>query len=265
MTKEIISGVYKIQNKIDSKLYIGSSMDIYYRWSDHIKLLKRNKHHSPHLQYAWNKYGEENFEFSIIKECKQDELIYWEQKYIDKYESYKDINGYNIMSKADLSEIPQHVREKISNTLTGKYCGEDSATNKYTEETILILIEDLMNVDNTYDFLSEKYSIPSSTIAAVANHRIWKHLTQNIKFPKRKSTRTYCKLNDKKVLEIVEYLLNGYSNRDIAKLYDVTPRTISDIRNHKTWCDLTENIIFPSGIIKHDMVTSSKNRCCNNQ
>ena len=44
MAKEIISGVYKIQNKIDLKLYVGSSKDIYYRWENHIKLLKRNKH-----------------------------------------------------------------------------------------------------------------------------------------------------------------------------------------------------------------------------
>ena len=247
MAKEIISGVYKIQNKIDLKLYIGSSKDIYYRWENHIKLLKRNKHHSPHLQFAWNKYGEENFEFSIIERCSQDELINLEQKYIDKYESYKDKNGYNIMSKADLSEIPQYVKDKISNTLTGRYCGVDSPSNKYSEEIILSLINDLMDVNNTYEFLSEKYSVPYSFVGAIATHRIWKHLTENITFPKRKSTRTYCKLNEEKVCEIIQYILDGYQNRDIAEIYGVTPRTISDIRNHKTWRNLTESIVFPNG------------------
>ena len=128
------------------------------------------------------------------------------------------------MSKADLSEIPQYVKNKISNTLTGRYCGVDSPSNKYSEEIILSLINDLMDVNNTYEFLSEKYSVPYSFVGAIATHRIWKHLTENITFPKRKSTRTYCKLNEEKVCEIIQYILDGYQNRDIAEIYGVTPR-----------------------------------------
>ena len=104
-----------------------------------------------------------------------------------------------------------------------------------------------MDVNNTYESLSEKYSVPYSFVGAIATYRIWKHLTENITFPKRKSTRTYCKLDEEKVCEIIQYILDGYQNRDIAEIYGVTPRTISDIRNHKTWCNLTESIIFPNG------------------
>ena len=43
--REIISGVYKITNKINEHSYIGSSIDIYKRWITHKWYLNRNKSH----------------------------------------------------------------------------------------------------------------------------------------------------------------------------------------------------------------------------
>ena len=63
MAKEKICGVYKIENSVNGKYYIGSSNNIYRRWKEHIKLLNKNNHHSPHLQFAWNKYGEKILSF----------------------------------------------------------------------------------------------------------------------------------------------------------------------------------------------------------
>ncbi|WP_417063869.1 GIY-YIG nuclease family protein [Kamptonema animale] len=47
-----LSGIYLIQNTLDSKVYVGSSIDIERRWCDHKNLLSRSKHHSKHLQNA---------------------------------------------------------------------------------------------------------------------------------------------------------------------------------------------------------------------
>ena len=52
------------------------------------------------------------------------------------------------------------------------------------------------------------------------------------------------KLTEKQVLEIIERLKKNDFNLDIANDYKVSPGTIDDIRNHKTWKSLTENIIF---------------------
>ena len=76
-----ISGIYEITNLINNKIYIGSSINIKKRWKDHILLLKNQKHINVHLLNAWNKYGEENFSFSIIEE------IYPKEK-----ENRKDFN-----------------------------------------------------------------------------------------------------------------------------------------------------------------------------
>ena len=60
-------GVYFIKNKINGKFYVGHSIDIKYRFRRHLYELKRNIHHCQYLQRAWNKYGEENYEFIIYK------------------------------------------------------------------------------------------------------------------------------------------------------------------------------------------------------
>lgn len=91
--KEQICGIYKIRNKTNNKIYTGQAVDIYDRWAEHIRALRGQYHTNNHLQRAWNKYGEDNFEFSIVEECCEDELddreIYW----IAEYDSYH--NGYN--------------------------------------------------------------------------------------------------------------------------------------------------------------------------
>ena len=52
------------------------------------------------------------------------------------------------------------------------------------------------------------------------------------------------KLTEKQVLEIIERLQKNDFNLDIATKYNVSTETINDIRNHKTWKTLTENIVF---------------------
>lgn len=90
-------GIYKIENIINNKVYIGSSNNIERRWKEHKRLLNNNKHHSIKLQRAWNKYGSENFKFSVLEECEVDRLLYLEQYYIDKFKSY--FAGYNSKDK----------------------------------------------------------------------------------------------------------------------------------------------------------------------
>ena len=81
--QQIKSGIYKIANKINGKYYIGSSSNIFHRWQYHRKLLDENRHDNDHLQKSWNKYGHDNFEFSIINEIPKEKLLEEEQKCLD--------------------------------------------------------------------------------------------------------------------------------------------------------------------------------------
>lgn len=77
-------GVYRIKNIIDDKCYIGSTTGILKkRCCSHKTKLKHNKHQNDHLQNAWNKHGENNFEFSLVELCDHNSTFVREQYYID--------------------------------------------------------------------------------------------------------------------------------------------------------------------------------------
>src|SRR5690606_3822672 len=86
-------GVYEIRNKIDGKKYIGSTtMTFTKRLEHHLCLLRRGTHKNRHLQNAWNKYGEENFECNIIEVVDECCTLEAEQKYLDECEDCYNIN-----------------------------------------------------------------------------------------------------------------------------------------------------------------------------
>lgn len=74
-------GIYKITSLSNGKIYIGQSKNLSERYKSHLYNLRNNKHGNSHLQSAYNKYGEMNFEYSIIEECLLEDLnereIYW--------------------------------------------------------------------------------------------------------------------------------------------------------------------------------------------
>lgn len=106
-----LSGIYKIENKVNNKVYIGSSKNINTRWGQHKNMLNNNKHHSIKLQRAWNKYGEANFIFEVIEECDIEKLLYLEQFYIDKYKSYYE--GYNSKENTkDIYTIDDYIKDE---------------------------------------------------------------------------------------------------------------------------------------------------------
>jgi group I intron endonuclease len=90
------SGIYQIKNLINGKIYIGSSISVKRRFNEHKKLLRNNKHKNNHLQLSWNKYGENNFIFSLIEKVDSQFLLTKEQYYIDLSKSYDKKIGYNI-------------------------------------------------------------------------------------------------------------------------------------------------------------------------
>ena len=98
--RDIICGIYYIKNLINNKYYIGQSINIYERWiREKYHLNFMDKAWNIHLQNAWKKYGQDNFEFAVVEECDKDELnnreIYWIQYYDAFY------NGYNMTLGGD--------------------------------------------------------------------------------------------------------------------------------------------------------------------
>jgi len=134
-----IIGIYKITNKVNGKVYIGESNNIYKRWQEHIDELNNNKHHSHKLQSDWNKYGEENFTFEILEELQKldkaykttMQLIYIEDKYIKQYNALT--LGYNV--EYTVKEILNGNKVIMSKKIDAKYLSNLIKNNGVVKES----------------------------------------------------------------------------------------------------------------------------------
>ena len=113
-----ICGVYKIENKITHEFYIGSSKDIKARWHCHKNSNNYKKHPNSKLYKAMSEYGIKNFDFDIIEECSEKDLLKKEQYYIDSLHP-----RYNVgTAKAKLSstEYQKQYRQKYAKAIKEK-------------------------------------------------------------------------------------------------------------------------------------------------
>ena len=95
-----LAGLYHIRNIVDGKVYVGSAVNLKHRWFKHRVLLRSKKHHSTHLQHAWDKYGEQAFVFEVLETCDKECLLNKEQNLLDSTASFDDTKGYNMAPKA---------------------------------------------------------------------------------------------------------------------------------------------------------------------
>lgn len=114
MDKQIKTGIYKIVNTVNGKMYVGSAADMDKRWKNHVKELNWGKHHSKKLQNAWLKYGSDVFEFSVICPVENpDRLLSFEQFWIEALETVR--LGYNISPTAGSPRGVKHTEEARKN------------------------------------------------------------------------------------------------------------------------------------------------------
>lgn len=101
-------GIYKITNKNNNKSYIGQSIHCGKRLDEHSK-------GEQFIDEIIQLEGIENFDFNILKEVDKEELNYWEDYYIIKYNTLFP-NGYNRKmntSKDIQKEIKKLLEEKV--------------------------------------------------------------------------------------------------------------------------------------------------------
>jgi group I intron endonuclease len=102
-------GIYVIKNRVNNKIYVGSSVNTSYRWSMHKSQLERNIHSNKKLQNSYNKYGKENFQFEIIDKCENNLLLEREQYWIDLLQPW-----FNICKVAGRMDGYKHSEETIN-------------------------------------------------------------------------------------------------------------------------------------------------------
>lgn len=131
-------GIYKIENLINHKIYIGQSIHIEKRWKEHCQPSSHSL-----IGQAIKKYGKENFSFQILEEVDDiNSLNTLESKYIHQFNSLTP-NGYNIV----LEDNQQHHQ-----------------FNKYDNEIFQNIIKDIKENNLSFSQISQKYDLDLSMI-----------------------------------------------------------------------------------------------------
>lgn len=141
--EEDYAGVYKITNLVNGKVYIGQSRDTLDRIYAHKKDLRGNYHSNPHLQSAWNKYGEDSFSFDVVTYCPFNQLYKYENFWMNVYESYDRELGYNIaLPSADGTSFShsEESKKKMSETMK-------IVMIKYSDEELLSYLHEFFYME----------------------------------------------------------------------------------------------------------------------
>lgn len=209
-------GIYMITNKINQKIYIGQSNDIERRWSEH----KRSKDNCI-IHKAIRKYGADNFELSVVKECTLSDLSELEIYYIKYYNSIFP-NGYNMTMGGE----------------TNSAFGELNGNAKLTSD-IVYQIRELYTTDITRSEayrLCEKY-ISINTFADVWNGKTWRDIHYDVYTPenrlkhKRQKNRNHISTLSKEDVQFIRDCKNkGLLKSDVKSQYypDLNINTFSD-------------------------------------
>lgn len=113
-----MAGIYRIVHLTTEREYIGQATDVPKRWRGHRARLNAGKHHAPHLQAAWAKYGAAAFAFELLENCASEELDRREQHWLDARRP--TFNTATIAgSRRGVPHSPAS-RAKISEALTGR-------------------------------------------------------------------------------------------------------------------------------------------------
>lgn len=114
------TGIYKITNTINGKIYIGQSKDIERRFKQHIK-----SKCSYAINRALKKYGVDNFTFEVLYECPIEEMNKWETFYITIFGSLSP-KGYNLNMGGNGTVTSEETKRKMSEQRKGTKTGKDN-------------------------------------------------------------------------------------------------------------------------------------------
>lgn len=223
-------GIYILLFKGFDKVYVGQSINIEYRYTQHINYLKQGIRENNKLHNAYNKYGAPTYE--ILCECLPNELNIYEQEAFDIFKSFK--HGLN-----------------ISNTEFGAgLCGAEHHLAKYGEEQYEKAFMLLLNTNYSVEDIAKLVGLTRYVVADISackSHR--NHLKS--KFPEEylKLEATKRVVPTGKFVGIISPKLLapdgaihevGECIRSFCKLWGLDPTNVSRVisghrKSHKNW------------------------------
>jgi hypothetical protein len=179
------SGIYIIFNLKSGKCYIGSAVYINHRLATHKNQLRNNKHFNRHLQWSWNKDGDENFIFETIEFLPKDKDLLQEKEeyYIKLFQSNNNKFGFNrrIDCNTNLGVIAsKETKLKMSLAKLGKKRPEEARINITKAKFKAVYQIDYNTLEIISKFISikeaaEKTGLCSRSISLCVKEKILTH------------------------------------------------------------------------------------------
>lgn len=202
--------VYLLKNLVNGKVYVGETGNPKRRYRDHINTamskgsFSKIKKQLIHIVIA--KYGESNFEFSIIDQFPtQKEAFQAEIKYIKKYKSKNRKFGYNLTPGGE---------------------GGGGFNKKITNRQAIRLIKEYVKKEISLRELSINYNISRDSVAKIIKGEIYVDLPISDELRKEAVAKIKSKDKSKKTNpEMIASILKDSSvmtNREIADKYKLS-------------------------------------------
>ncbi len=219
-------GIYKIENKTNGKVYIGSSNNIEWRWYNHTSSLDA---HNPKcnrlLQRAWDKYGEKKFSFEIVEKCSKSALIERETYWINFYDSKNIEKGYNIRNPEVHAPLSKETKQMISKSLKEKYLSERDNGKRHAMYGKTIS-------EGTKNKISKANKGSNNGMyGKTTSDKVKKKLSKSVKESYDRS-----KLPKEKVEEVIKLINEGVFQKDIVSITGVSLKIVRCISQGTHWC-----------------------------
>lgn len=200
--------IYKYENKINHKIYIGQTNNLDRRMQEH---KYGHAYQVSLIEQAIKKYGIENFTIEILEETENfnEREKYW----INYYNSYKPY-GYNICEGGGY--LPNNQ-------------GEKHAQATISEEIAKNIQKDLMNFDIPQAQIVKKYKTTIRVVEAIKSGHTWNYY--NLTYPLRPSEQ---ELNAIKACKVINLLKETtLSFKEIGKMVGWSESQVSMINQGK--------------------------------
>jgi len=180
------SGIYTITHKSSGRVYLGSTVDFKKRWYNHLSDLRRGVHHSPILQAAWNKYGENAFEFEVVMTCPPNMIWHYEQQHLDHMKPYYNVNpcaggyqpGHKVSAETRRKQSEKAKARKNPASLykenSRRFKGEGNPAAKLTSAIVRKIKTLIGKIPNAQ--IAREYGVTPTMIGHIKSGRKWGHI-----------------------------------------------------------------------------------------
>lgn len=235
-------GVYCILNVESGKKYVGSSLHIRKRWSQHIVDLKAGRHSNARLQNSWNKHGADAFVFYIIETCASDVRLERETSFIQQWKTYAREYGYNLAPSSTTSSVKMsdEARQRLSEQRKGKPLHQNTIDghSAYVSNPANTKARSMKRVANMRSRGSYSFMTPEFFERLAASKRGVPLSEQNC----RNLWLANRTVSDDDIRNVVRLRVNGHTLKSIAALmgksFDVPQRILKARRHYSFVNDL---------------------------